>query len=567
MPKVHELTAQLKRQASELPTLAQQLEAISTSTDAVTEACALRKSLLKQPLTPTIHVILLELAEIAPLNDESLEYKSIPEDDRVYTSSGHMFNILELAEWLNKRATNKQSYSNPHHGLDFPELDITHIKNVALSKNLEIKDRVSGQNQYPLEVIDADAAVEDMMRYAYLHRVAETERIAAIIRNIHSREPHAALVQTHGISAGLLTESSITNLNEVARTLNLCITAFNYADARRVSIKSAWQLIAISGDTTRFSHFADRLLKDDCQRSFIHYAAMSGQKMALEWADNQYKPTVIFQRDYLQRTAAHYAVNPFNSGALDWIAEHYPILLYSKDENGNTIIDEVLRLEHFELLTPVLMLLDNPQQIVIDPKLCRSFRSAIGDAINDNYTLMGIQADSRNMYDRTLVSNARLLALVSKKVLRHDAIDDDFYSTCYRELPTALAAEKKREIIDSLLKEEQARELLIPVTQALNSLKALDISKYSVERALYCNRQMKLLLGLKQIVLMYQHDSKKLTEALGFWEHLHEETLDQNEPLDWAAWATMWSKPKHSLSRGALKTLQENIIQTQTFEP
>lgn len=84
-----------------------------------------------------IHKFLMKLAQKLPINETSLiTYDFIPSEQRVYTSSGHCFDILELIHCYKKN-----KFINPYSNSPFTLIDACHILNFCIEYNQKNKNK------------------------------------------------------------------------------------------------------------------------------------------------------------------------------------------------------------------------------------------------------------------------------------------------------------------------------------------------------------------------------------------------------------------------------------------
>lgn len=141
--RINEIMAPLEPFLSECPFLENyRSEFDNITTDRLN---SLRISLLdrlnqedKQELTAVGNVIfqaLIQLAVLSPLNDvDYITHEPIKEnDDRVFTSSGHQFDIRQLLAFRTQRT----AFINPATNLSFSVRDQQHIQQVAQEKKIQ----------------------------------------------------------------------------------------------------------------------------------------------------------------------------------------------------------------------------------------------------------------------------------------------------------------------------------------------------------------------------------------------------------------------------------------------
>ncbi|KTD75590.1 hypothetical protein [Legionella waltersii] len=94
-------------------------------------------SLLDEELLIIIHEFLIAVAQKKPFNDTNLLLnETIPEGQRVYTSSGHCFDVLELIQCYKDK-----KFINPYLNKPFSPIDICHILNRSIAYSQTHKDK------------------------------------------------------------------------------------------------------------------------------------------------------------------------------------------------------------------------------------------------------------------------------------------------------------------------------------------------------------------------------------------------------------------------------------------
>lgn len=173
-----------------IPTLVSQLNAIqdpSDNQDGIIES--LRRSLnelvvANNGLSDPAYCALLALAEFKPLNTEDpIDLKTINEQDKVYTSTGHQFNINMLIQYHNQRTyrdsilgetQNDKWLLNPITNQPFSLRDVAYIQAVAMKKDIPFP-HVKIRNEPPKFILSHQDKIDALIRQGL---ITEAQAIA-----------------------------------------------------------------------------------------------------------------------------------------------------------------------------------------------------------------------------------------------------------------------------------------------------------------------------------------------------------------------------------------------------
>lgn len=104
----------------------------------------------------------------------------------------------------------------------------------------------------------------------------------------------------------------------------------------REKIEFPWQLQALFSSFDDMSIFLNPEFQSSGEATPAHYAAMSGNLLALKWI-KQHLPENLMKKDWSGNTIIHYAARSGNIATLDWIKKDHPQSLNDINYNGITI--------------------------------------------------------------------------------------------------------------------------------------------------------------------------------------------------------------------------------------
>lgn len=106
---------------------------------------------------------LLNLAECYPINDtDYITLENIPDDKKVFTSTGKQFHLETLAQFHNERLPHREAHEDfqnkwiidPSTNLPFSKLDSEHITRIAQEKNISLTNVMVPQSGNQLDTLN-----------------------------------------------------------------------------------------------------------------------------------------------------------------------------------------------------------------------------------------------------------------------------------------------------------------------------------------------------------------------------------------------------------------------------